>query len=63
MKKEYKTPLTEIVFLSIGKLLQDAGAGTRDSIGDSPFEDANQSTFEVEETTDDLGGKNSLWED
>lgn len=63
MKKEYKTPLTEIVFLSIGKLLQDAGAGIRDSIGDSPFGDANQSTFEVEETTDELGGKNSLWED
>ena len=62
MKKEYKTPLTEVVFLSIGQLLQEAQAGTTDSTGDTDIFNANNSSFEEEETVD-IQGKKSLWED
>lgn len=62
MKREYKTPLTEIVYLSIGELLQDGGDLTQDSTGETTIFNSNNSTFEEEETTNFQGGRN-LWED
>ena len=62
MKKEYQTPLTDIVFLSIGKLLEETGGGNMDSVGDSEEWYNNNSTFDVEETVEFQGGR-SLWED
>ncbi len=64
MKKEYKTPLTEVVFLSIGQLLQEAQAGNTDSEGNSEDWYNNSATFEQEEeTTSNFQGGRSLWED
>jgi len=58
MKKEYKTPLTEIVFTCV-----DGSFLTRDSEGDSQFGDANQFKFDGDETTENIQGDKNLWDE
>ncbi len=65
MKKVYKTPLTEVVYINIGTLLQDEyDDNTQDSTGtitgDDPGVLSNESQFD--EAADLQGGK-SLWDD
>ena len=61
MKKEYKKPLTEIVYLNTNAIL--AGAFDQDSEGTIPGDDpgilGNEGTFDEEET---FGSSKSLWD-
>jgi len=61
MKREYRTPQTDIVLLSIGEILQE-DEGTKDSTGDWDEWNTNQSLFEEDETADIQNSK-SLWEE
>lgn len=66
MKKEYKTPLTEVVYINIGKLLQDEYDDvTQDSTGTIPGDDpgilTNESQFDDDMAT--FQGSKSLWDD
>lgn len=59
MEKKYIAPLTEIVYLSAGNILE--GDGTQDSHGKLPPEivDANSVTFDEEEANTNR----SIWDD
>ena len=66
MKKEYKTPLTEVVYINIGKLLQDEyDDTTQDSTGTIPGDSddilTNESQFDDDMAT--FQGSKSLWDD
>lgn len=61
MKKEYKKPLTEIVFLNTEEILQEGV--TTDTDGDIPGDDddilGNEGTFDEEEG---FRASKSLWD-
>lgn len=65
MKKVYKTPLTEIVYINIGTLLQDEyDDNTQDSTGTISGDDDNVLSNESQfDEAADLQGSKSLWDD
>ena len=60
MKKEYKAPLTDIVYLSIGEILQEAD-GTTDSLGHMNGDDAGANDSFFEESESDFTSSKNLW--
>ena len=65
MKKVYKTPLTEIVYINIGTLLQDEyDDNTQDSTGTISGDDDNVLSNESQfDEAADFQGSKSLWDD